>query len=107
MLPNNVQFIIQPAEDENLSRIMQWILSVFAKRYNRANELRGHLFLDRFESRIIADLIRYQTIYDEISSHPVNERLCGSPDEYKFCGLYFIVKRIYDIVEPPQMVLNL
>ena len=107
VLPNNVQFIIQPAEDESLSSIMQWILSVFAKRYNRANELKGHLFLDRFKSTIIADLLKYLNIYDEISNHPVNENICGAAVDYKYGGLYFIMNRIYDIVEPPQMVLSL
>ena len=104
VLPNNVQFIIQPLEDESLSKIMQWILSVFARRYNRANELKGHLFLDRFKSTIIADPLKYLNIYDEISNYPVNEKLSNSAIEYKFGGLYFIIRKIFDIVEPPQKV---
>jgi putative transposase len=41
IMGNHIHFMIEPAHDESLSRIMQWILSVFAAQYNRRFHLMG------------------------------------------------------------------
>lgn len=50
---NNVQIIIKMEKGESLSKIMQWILSVFAMRYNRSHNRKGHLWIARFISKVL------------------------------------------------------
>jgi putative transposase len=50
IMGNHFHFILKPLEDESLSRIMQWILSVFAIKYNKAFNFIGHVWYDRFKS---------------------------------------------------------
>ncbi len=52
---NHFHLIIRPQKNENLSRIMQWILSVFALKFNRLFTYSGHVWYDRFTSKIIND----------------------------------------------------
>ena len=106
-MPDHVHFIIQPAGNSNLPDIMRWILSVFAKRYNKANKLKGHLFMDRYKSKIIEDLLQYLNTFHYISNNPVKANLVNEPSLYEFSGLYYIQNKIYDIVEPFQLKLNL
>ena len=40
IMDNHIHFLIEPKD--NLSRIMQWILSVFAVYYNKMYKLTGH-----------------------------------------------------------------
>ena len=35
IMDNHIHLLIKPGKSENLSKIMQWILSVFAKHYNK------------------------------------------------------------------------
>jgi REP element-mobilizing transposase RayT len=46
IMGNHVHFIIRPGAKENLSRIMQRILSVFAIRFNRQHRFIGHVWYD-------------------------------------------------------------
>ncbi|MDR1466509.1 MAG: transposase [Treponema sp.] len=61
LLGNHIHFLIKPGKDGNLSEIMQWIKCNFAKTWNKANERKGHVWGERFYSRIIngmADFFR-------------------------------------------------
>ena len=107
IMPNHVHFIIQPTGDSNLPDIMRWILSVFAKRYNKANNLKGHLFMDRYKSKIIEDLIQFMNTFNYISDNPVKANMVKSANLYKFGGFYFILKKIFDIIEPFELKLSL
>ena len=56
ILNDHCHFIIRPDENEDeyyLSKIMKWILSVFAKRYNKYTGQSGKVWYDRFMSEII------------------------------------------------------
>ena len=59
IMGNHIHFIMRPAEKESLSRIMQWILSVFAVKYNKTFEFKGHVWYDRFKSVLIGNLIQF------------------------------------------------
>jgi len=61
VMDNHFHLVILPAKNESLSAIMRWILSVFAMAYNRLLGLTGHVWGERFFSRIIegfGDLIQ-------------------------------------------------
>lgn len=54
MLGNRFHLVLRPAEGESLSRIMQWIMAVYAQAFHRACGSCGHVWDRRFESKIIA-----------------------------------------------------
>ena len=53
LMGNHIHLIILPHSDESLSRIMQWILSVFALKYNKMTGRTGHFWGDRFFSSVL------------------------------------------------------
>ncbi|MDR0688762.1 MAG: transposase [Spirochaetaceae bacterium] len=46
-------FYIRPADGLELPAIMKWLKQVFAQRYNRAEDRIGHIWGDRYGSRIV------------------------------------------------------
>ncbi|MCF6335174.1 MAG: transposase [Spirochaetales bacterium] len=108
IMGNHVHFILKPLKGESLSAIMKWILGVFAQKYNRTFDLHGHVWYDRFKSKIIIDFRQYLHTFIYISNNPVKAGMVGSPGDYLYGGIYFIQKGIYDLMErPPNRVLRI
>jgi len=68
----------------SLSRIMQYILGVFAQNFNRKLEIQGHFWGDRFKSAILASLMRFLRAIDYIDQNPVVAKLALKPEEYEY-----------------------
>jgi putative transposase len=102
IMGNHIHFIIEPHQNESLSRIMQWILSVFSMHYNRIHKLIGHTWQARFWSRIIDDIKQLLITFKYICENPVKAEIVKNAEEYKYGGLYHILKGIFDIVDKPD-----
>ena len=63
IMNNHIHFILKPLHGYNLSKIMQWVLSVFAQKYNKTFGLKGHVWYDRFKSKIIVSFKQYLNTY--------------------------------------------
>jgi hypothetical protein len=50
---DRLTFYIKPAEGMELPVIMKWLKQVFAQRYNHAQGREGHIWGDRYGSRIL------------------------------------------------------
>src|SRR4030042_578310 len=100
IMDNHLHFIFEPINNENLSKIMQWILSVFAIRYNKMNKLKGHVFYDRFWSKIIENFKQFIDTFNYINDNPIKANKVKDAKDYKYCGWYYILRGIFDIVEP-------
>jgi hypothetical protein len=50
---DRLTFYIKPAEGMELPTIIKWLKQVFAQRYNRAQGWEGHIWGDRYGSRIL------------------------------------------------------
>lgn len=98
IMGNHVHFLLQPGVNENLSRIMQWILSVFALQYNKQLGIRGHFWYDRFFSRIVECLRCFLKVFDYISNNPVRARLVTHPIGFKYSGIFHYHNALFDIV---------
>jgi putative transposase len=107
IMGNHVHMIIKPGEKEELSKIMQWILSVFAGAYNRRHKLMGHVWYDRFKSFILANLRRFLETFVYIAENPVKAGIVRRACEFEHNGIWFMHRRMFDIVEPPDDVCNL
>jgi putative transposase len=102
IMNNHYHFIIQPLGKSELSKIIQWILSVFAMNYNKIHKQDGHVFRARFWSKIIDDINQLLDTFKYIANNPVKAGIVEEPCEYRFGGLYYILKGIFEIVDKPN-----
>ncbi|MDR0784301.1 MAG: transposase [Treponema sp.] len=75
---NHIHFLIKPGKDANLSEIMQWIKCNFAKAWNKAHGRKGHVWGERFYSRIIGGIDDFLRTREYITENPVKAGACGA-----------------------------
>ena len=107
LLDNLVLFIILPGNDASLSKIMQWILSVFAKLWNKIHNLSGHVWGERFFSRIIAGILDMVRTYWYIDENPVKAGLVEKPWDWEYGGLWHHKRGEKGIQEEPEALISL
>lgn len=107
IMDNHIHLMITPLGGENLSKIMQWILSVFAIQYNKANGYKGHVWYDRFKSKIVDGLRQFLDTFLYVANNPIKPGLCNKPDEYEYCGVFHMRCMRYEVVQPPSLILLL
>jgi putative transposase len=107
VMGTHVHFILQPLKGESLSRIMQWILSVFAMQYNRTFNYKGHVFYDRFKSKIIHNYRQYVATYIYIMENPVKAGITKTAGEFEFNGVSYLKKGLYNVIDPPDYSIRL
>jgi putative transposase len=88
IMGNHFHLLIKPGKSESLSRIMQWILSVFASAYNRKNDLTGHVWGERFFSHIVSGLQEFCKTFMYIDENPVKAKLVVQAQDWLFGGLW-------------------
>lgn len=90
LMGNHFHLILRPREGTSLSRIMQWILSVFAMAWNRDQGFTGQgaVWGQRFFSTILATLAHYLHAFLYIDANPVAAGLASDPEEWEFDGPY-------------------
>jgi len=103
VMGNHIHLFIEPTGDTNLSKLMQWILGVFARRYNFVYELKGHVWYDRFKSKVIRSFGQFFNTFMYISNNPVKALLCDNPEDYKYSGLAYRVKNRFKLMDPPDL----
>ena len=92
IMDNHIHLMIKMDYGESLSRLMQWIFSVFASRFNRIFNRKGHLWIDRFKSKVIESLKAYQVVFEYISNNPVKAGMVKNSEDYHF-GYYYLKTR--------------
>jgi len=84
IMGNHFHFILQPGDGESLSKIMQWILSVFAIHFNKSHEYSGHVWYDRFWSRILDNIRQFIAVFDYIVQTPVKAGIATNVFAYDY-----------------------
>jgi REP element-mobilizing transposase RayT len=100
VMGNHFHLVIQPGRGTSLSRVMQWILSVFAQAYNRLHNLSGHVWEERFFSRIIWTVREYLWTFEYIDHNPVRAGLSSLCGDWAFGGLFFRRRGIRSVIDP-------
>ena len=101
IMDNHVHLIIKPLGNTDLSRLMQWTLSKFAREFNKRKGYIGHVFYDRFKSIIIKDRSQlYTTILYIWNNAAVFTK--NNIKEYKYSGYYHLQKNIFQVIDPPD-----
>jgi len=99
IMPNHIHLLITPAKNTNLSRIMQWIKTKSAKIWNQKHETSGHLWGERFFSRIIKDIDDFSTVFNYIDRNPVKAGLVNNPQEWRYSGAFYIKNDIEGFID--------
>ena len=107
IMDNHFHLLIKPAELENISRIMQWILSVFALKYNRAFALKGHVWYDRFKSKIVWSFRQFIATFKYIDDNPVKAGIVERASAYRYGGAYLMHTGLAGILGPPSRVVQM
>ncbi len=107
IMGNHIHLMIKPDDQENLSRIMQWILATFAINFNKRFNFIGHVWYDRFHSTVIESFRQYLKTFEYIKENPVKAELVQNADKYKYGGLWFLQKGLYELLEPPNPFLHM
>jgi putative transposase len=101
IMGNHFHFVIQPLNDESLSAIMRWILSVFAMAYNKSRGLTGHVWGCRFFSRIIASLRELLQVFEYIDNNPVKASQVEDRRQWRWGGLWHDRTGCRDLIGAP------
>ncbi len=99
VMGNHVHFLIKPGPGVSLSKIMQWLLGVFAQLWNKRHGLSGHLWGDRFFSRIISGILDFLRVFSYIDQNPVAAGLVDYSEQWEYGGAWYQKNRINDIIE--------
>jgi len=105
IMSNHVHYMIKPAKGTDLSRIIQWINSVFAKHYNVTYGHSGHVWGERFHSTLIADIIQFLRTFFYIANNPVKAELVEHSTDFLFNGVTSILRGYFSVITPPHRYL--
>jgi hypothetical protein len=86
---------------------MQWILSVFAIRFNVRLGIRGHVWYDRFRSKVIASLRQFVRTMAYIGNNPVRAGIVTRAEDYRFGGFRLARDGPPGLVDGPAVDLRL
>ena len=102
IMNNHIHLLLEPIGNTNLSSLMQWILSVFAKRFNKMFGYFGHVWYDRFKSNVIRSFMQFVHTFHYISNNPVKAGICSSARNYAYGGLFELSKKRYYLMDKPD-----
>lgn len=72
--------------EPNLARGMQYLMGVYAQRFNTRWLRYGHLFADRYRSRPIDSEEYFHTACRYVLLNPVRANLCKAPEDWPWSG---------------------
>jgi putative transposase len=73
----------------SLSAGMHWLAGLYAQRFNNRHERRGHLFENRFSTRVLDDEEHWQETCRYVFDNPVKAGLCEKASEWPWSGGLF------------------
>lgn len=88
IMGNHFHLLVRPEGTTNLSRLMQWVMSVFAMAYNRIHGLVGHVWGSRFFSRIVSGLRQFLEVFGYIDDNPVLSHQVEHTREWRYGALW-------------------
>ncbi len=65
-----------------LSAAMQWLNWSYARAYNAAHDLHGHVFSERFQTRVIEDEGGLERRLDYVLANPIRAGLCDTIEDW-------------------------
>ena len=85
LMPNHFHLLLRQ-QIASISKIMQWLLTCYAKTFNRRRNRHGHLFQGRFLSPVCKDDRYFLGLLRYIHLNPVRSKLVRRPGEWLWSG---------------------
>jgi putative transposase len=98
IMPTHIHLLIEPGEGTSLSRIMQWIKTRSAKRWNFLHGSKNHLWGDRYFARAIKNPQEYESVMNYIDQNPVKAGLTAVPAEWPASGAYYREQNVKGLI---------
>ena len=95
-LMNNHFHLLIETPRPNLSAGMQRLKCEYAAYFNARHLLEGHLFKQRFDSRLIESEDHLDEVLRYIALNPVRAGLCEHPSEWPWSSFYDATRLVYD-----------
>ena len=99
IMPTHIHLLITPADGTDLSKIMHWIKTQSAKRWNCIHGSIDHLWGNRYFARPIKDLYDYFSVFRYIDQNAVKAGLVSSPQDWRPSGAYHIAHGLNGLVD--------
>lgn len=100
IMDNHFHFCINTLNDSpSISRIMQFIKSQFARRYNKLMKRTGPFWNERFKDTVIEKSDDPEGLYVYINSYisynPVRAKYVSHPRDYRYSSIHFYLDENY------------
>ena len=82
LMPNHFHFLLQPTRAEDLSRLMQWLLTAHVRRYHQHYGTSGHVWQGRYKSFIVQDDEHLLTVVRYVEGNPVRSDLADTASNW-------------------------
>jgi len=82
IMPNHFHFVVMPTNVQNLSKLMQWLMTSHVRRYHKFHNSSGHIWQGRYRSFIIQNDIHLLTVVRYVEGNPVRARLVSAAREW-------------------------
>jgi putative transposase len=107
VIGNHVQYMLTPGKNATLPKIMQWINSVFAKAYNKLTGQSGHVWKERYFSKIIETVEQFITTFEYIVRNPLEANLVAYAKDYRHSGLHDYLHKRKGIITEDAIICKL
>ena len=78
---------------------MQWILGVFATRYNKKLNLHGKVWYDRFKSEIIKTTNNIKDFLNRLNNNIKKFKITNDINNYRFSGIYYKLRNDFNFID--------
>jgi putative transposase len=104
IMPTHIHLLIEPKEGTNLSRIMQWIKTNSAKKWNLIHGSKYHVWGERYFARAIKNIQEYEFVMNYIDQNPIVVGLAETPEAWKASGAFYRDRGIIGLVDFDRQV---
>ena len=80
-MTNHFHLVVKTA-DPDLAAGMQWLNGTYAASFNQKHGERGHLFRERYGSRVVQTEAHFLELYSYLALNPVKARMVDRPEDY-------------------------
>ena len=88
LMPNHFHLVVQPHNDGDLSRWMQWLMTAHVRRYHRHYHSSGHVWQGRYKAFMIQEDHHYLTVLRYVESNALRANLVDRAEQWPWSSLY-------------------
>ena len=91
LMTNHVHLLFAVPNADTLSAFMHRVANLFARRFNRMRERKGHLWEGRFRSTIVEGATYFLRTMAYLDLNPVRARMVANPADHQWSAHRYIV----------------